>query len=93
MSDAVMVGLISAGATLLVCLINNYFQNKTREKQHSENIQLINYKIDELTKQVNKHNDVIERTYKLEKHESIVDEKLKVINHRIEDLENDCHGR
>jgi hypothetical protein len=75
-----------------VCLINNNYQNKANEKHHSENMQLINYKIDELTKQVNKHNEVIERTYKLEKHEVIIDEKLKVINHRIDDLENDCKG-
>ena len=38
------------------------------------------YKIDELAKKVEKHNSVVERTFLLE-------EKLKIANHRIEDLE------
>lgn len=38
------------------------------------------YKLDELTKRVEKHNSVVERTYLLE-------EKVKVANHRIDDLE------
>ena len=37
---------------------------------------------------MNKHNQVIERTFRLEEHEAVVDEKIKVINHRIEDLEH-----
>ena len=45
------------------------------------------YKIEQLGKKVEKHNTVIDRTYALEKHAEIVDEKIKVINHRIEDLE------
>lgn len=39
------------------------------------------YRIEQLEKKVDKHNTVIERTYQLE-------EKIKVANHRIEDLEN-----
>lgn len=34
------------------------------------------------------HNKVIERTYSLECREDVQDEQIKVINHRIEDLEN-----
>lgn len=51
---------------------------------------LLEYKIEELTKKVEKHNNVIERTYKLEEHETLQDEKIKVANHRIEDLERTC---
>ncbi len=51
---------------------------------------LLEYKIEELTKKVEKHNNVIERTYKLEEHEALQDEKIKVANHRIEDLERTC---
>ena len=43
--------------------------------------------MEQLEQKVNKHNSIIERTYKLEKDESIIEEQIKVINHRIEDLE------
>ena len=42
--------------------------------------QLIKYRIEQLEKKVEKHNSVVEHTYLLE-------EKVKVANHRIEDLE------
>lgn len=43
---------------------------------------LIAYRLEQLEKKVDKHNSVIERTY-------ILEEKMKVANHRIEDLENE----
>lgn len=79
--------LISAAATLLVCLINNHYQRIEAEKKHSETITLITYRIDELTKKVNQHNNLIERTYQLESRADLTEEKLKVANHRIDDLE------
>ena len=47
------------------------------------------YRIEQLEKKVDKHNSVMERTYKLEQCQELWDEKLKVANHRIEDLENE----
>lgn len=44
------------------------------------NAKLTNYRLEQLEKKVDKHNSVIERTYKLE-------EQMKVANHRISDLE------
>nr|DAG72634.1 MAG TPA: hemolysin XhlA [Caudoviricetes sp.] len=46
------------------------------------------YRLEQLEKKVDKHNGVIERTYKLEENERVTEEKIKVINHRIEDLEH-----
>lgn len=48
---------------------------------------LVNYRLTKLEEKVEKHNNIIERTYKLEEDEKIVEEKIKVINHRIDDLE------
>ena len=79
--------IISAGATLVVCLINNHYQQKAAAKKHEETITLIEYKLDELSKRVDKHNSVVERTYHLEEQQAVTDEKLRVANHRIEDLE------
>lgn len=45
------------------------------------------YRIEQLEKKQDKHNAVIERTYRLEEAVKIQDEKIKVANHRIEDLE------
>jgi hypothetical protein len=45
------------------------------------------YKIDELKTQVEKHNRVIERVYKLEQNEAVFEEKIDVVNRRIKDLE------
>lgn len=87
MSEAIITGIITAGTTLVVCLVNNHYQSKATEKKHDEAIHMIDYKLSELTKRVEKHNNVIERTYKLEELTALQDEKIKVANHRIEDLE------
>lgn len=48
---------------------------------------LTNYRIGQLESKVNKHNNLIERTYKLEKQMEVEQERLRVANHRIDDLE------
>ena len=48
---------------------------------------MIKYQLTELTKHVDKHNGVIERTYELEKRTELQEEKIKVANKRIADLE------
>ena len=50
---------------------------------------LTNYRIEQLEKKVDKHNTVIERTYKLEETQAVIQEQIKVVNHRIGDLERD----
>lgn len=48
---------------------------------------LTNYRIAQLEKKVDKHNTVIERTFKLEEGQAVIQEQIKVVNHRIADLE------
>lgn len=50
---------------------------------------LTNYRIEQLEKKVEKHNNLITRTYKLEQDFAVMDERLRVANHRIEDLEKE----
>ena len=52
---------------------------------------LTNYRIEQLEKKVEKHNNLITRTYKLEQEFAVMDEKVKVANHRIDDLEEIEH--
>ena len=51
------------------------------------NSRLMNYRIEQLEKKVDMHNKVIDRVYKLEKRDAVVEEEIKVANHRISDLE------
>lgn len=79
-SSEIIVALIYASATGMVGLINSRaLYNKTTA--------LFDYKLTELTERVDKHNNVVERTYALEEESALHDEKIKVINHRLDDLE------
>ena len=93
MDTAIITGLISAGAAILVCVINNHYQRVESDKKHEAAIMLINYQIEELKKAVEKHNSMVERTYDLEKRQTVTEEQLKVANHRISDLEKGDDGR
>lgn len=68
--------LISAAAAILVSVI-----------QHRKSTALIEYKVDELKKEVEKHNNLVERTFELEKDVEVIRNDMKVANHRIDDLE------
>lgn len=85
-----METIIAAGiggvVTLIVCIVNNHYQSNATRK-------MIEYKLDELTKRVDKHNNVIERTYALEQKVAVIDEQMKVANHRIKDAEADLRQR
>lgn len=50
-------------------------------------IKLLGYRVEQLEKKQDKHNSVIERVYHLEQENEVNKEKIKVINHRIGDLE------
>ena len=50
---------------------------------------LTNYQINELKKRVDKHNNVIERTYKLEEHCKYVDERIDKLESEVENYEKD----
>lgn len=52
-----------------------------------QHLALIDLKIQTLSDRVDKHNGVVERTYKLEQDSAVHTEQIKVANHRIEDLE------
>ena len=78
----VLVGVLSFSGTLM----GAYFSNKRSQA-------LIAYRIEQLERKVDKHNSVIERTYKLEEAEAVQDEQIKVINHRIDSLEKSEQSR
>ena len=77
MTETIIVALISLAGTLIGSLGGIVVSSK-----------MTNYRIEQLEKKVDKHNNLIERTYKLEQHNAVIDEEIKVANHRINDLEN-----
>ena len=76
MSETVIVALISLAGTLSGSLIGVLTSQK-----------LTNYRIEQLEKKVEKHNNLVERTYQLEEEQEVEKEKIKVINNRLKDLE------
>lgn len=76
MSDAITVAVISLFGTLGGSLLGILASNR-----------LTAYRIEQLEKKVEKHNNLVERTYKIEEEQEIEKEKFKVINHRLDDLE------
>lgn len=76
MSETIIVALLSLAGTLIGSLFGILAANK-----------LVVYRIEQLEKKVEKHNNVLERVYVLEKDDAVIKEDLKVVNHRIEGLE------
>ncbi len=76
MNTEIIVALIAAGGGLLGSLVGVIASSK-----------LTTYRIQQLENKVEKHNTVIERTYKLEETEAVMQEQIRVANHRIADLE------
>ena len=57
------------------------------EAQLDKQTALLEQRLGQLSERDEKHNSVIERTYKLEELTALQEEKIKVANHRIDDLE------
>ena len=79
--------LITGGVAILVCMINNFYQQKTVEEKHNETITLIEYKLEQLEKKQDLHNNAVTRLYEIEKRLGIDEERIKVANNKIKDLE------
>ena len=77
MSDSIIIAVLSFLGTLLGAYIAN-----------RKSAAIMEYRLEQLEKKVDKHNTVIERTYALEKRADVTDEKIKVANNRIADLES-----
>lgn len=80
MSSTVIAGIITGVVGIVVCLINNFFQNR-------KTVSLFEYRMDQLEKKVDLHNNAVERLYKAERAIAVNETKIRATNHRIDDLE------
>lgn len=76
MSDAVIVAIIGLCGSGIGSLVGALVSNRVWQ-----------YRIEQLEKKVEGLGAIIEKTYKLEEEHNLFDEKFKVVNHRIADLE------
>lgn len=76
MTEAVIVAVLSLVGTLC----GAYASNRRSSA-------LIAYRLEQLERRVAAHNNLVERTYRLEERTELQEEKLRAVNHRIEDLE------
>jgi len=87
MTSAIIVALITAAGSVICQVIISANSRKSMQQTQFDSQRLIEYKIDKLSERVDKHNSLIERTYRLEEDSKLLEEKIKVANHRIDDLE------
>ena len=74
--SAIIVGVLALAGTLIGSMLSN---NKTQA--------LVIYRLQQLEEKVNKHNNIVERMYRIEEKQMVMEEQIKVANHRILDLE------
>lgn len=80
MSDAVVSALITGGVTLAGTVITVLAANHKTAMSLKVSQAVTDTKIEELTREVRLHNDFAQRV-------PVLEEKVKVANHRIDDLE------
>ena len=78
MGEGIIVALIGLGGSAAGSLIGVLASSR-----------LTQYRLEMLEKKVDKHNGVIERMFDLEERASVLEERQRVANHRIDDLEKE----
>ena len=74
--SSIVVAVITAVGSFMAV----YFSNR-------KSAALTTYRLEQLEHKVTLHNNMIERMYRVEETTALLDEKIKVANHRIDDLE------
>ena len=78
--EAIIVAIITGGLSLIGVVFSNISSNKKIQCQLNTQQAVMDTKIDELTREVREHNHFAQRV-------PVVEEQIKAINHRIDDLE------
>lgn len=80
MSEAILVAIITGGLSLAGVVFSNMSSNKKIENALTTQQAVTDTKLEELTREVRAHNNFAQRV-------PVLEEQMKVANHRIEDLE------
>lgn len=86
MPESIIVALITGGLSLIGTIITVLLtNNKTREEMKISQAVMKN-EIENLTREVRNHNNFAQRM-------PVIEEQIKTINHRLDDLERGDDGR
>ena len=85
MSDAVAVAIISGGLALLGVIITSISTSRRMTAQLERNQAVTDTKLEELTREVRLYNNFAQRI-------PVIERDIKIINHRIDDLEKNHKG-
>ena len=79
MTEAIIVAIVTGAFSFLGVYASN-----------RKSAALVEYRLKQLEEKVAAHNNLVERMYAVEEKQTLMDEKLKVANHRIDDLEKEA---
>ena len=82
MSEAIIVAIITSGVSLLGVIFSNITTAKNMDAKLDKQQAVTETKLEELTREVRAHNNFAQRI-------PVLEEQIKVANHRIEDLEKE----
>lgn len=88
MSTEIITSLIIASSSIICQLLINASNRKKLKADNENTKSLIVYRIDKLEQKQDKYNHLQERVFNLEKNSAVINEEIKVVNHRLTDLEN-----
>lgn len=78
MTEGIIIAIITGLFSVLAVAFTNHHQNSKITTQLDKHQAVTDEKISELRRETEKHNKVIERTYKLEKDVEVIKTKLKM---------------
>ena len=82
MSEAIIVAIITGGLSLIGSIISNNRTAQSMDAKLDKQQAVTETKLEELTREVRAHNNFAQRV-------PVLEEQIKVVNHRIEDLEKE----
>lgn len=80
MSEAIIVAIITGGLSLIATIVSNNRTAQSMDAKLDKQQAVTETKLEELTREVRAHNNFAQRV-------PVLEEQIKVTNHRIEDLE------
>lgn len=80
MTEGIIVAVITVVGAVIAALIQGNLTASKLTLEFDKKLAVSETKVDELTREVREHNDFARRV-------PVIEEQIKVINHRIDDLE------
>ena len=82
MSEAIIVAIITGGLSLIGSIVSNNRTAQSMDAKLDKQQAIMDTKLEELTREVRMHNNFAQRI-------PVMEEQIKVANHRIADLEKE----